>query len=202
MHGDARLMLNNPNDRRLVVDRRDRVIVGAPPMLVAGTDVRAYAERIRFAWETFWNVDFVPWAKHAGFGDLAGMPPEGIVIGDVIGGTPEEQAKAKVAIAYFDRVVNDFRTFRAYRDKIQGFDLLGPSPSQAWQELYVLGEQTLKKDRADFASVGGKLATPDPGALELVGGVEPKNEAASTIKTVAIAAAVAAVAIGVAVAVR
>jgi hypothetical protein len=199
MHGDARLqLLNNGHAPRYVADR---VVVGAPPMLVAFTDVRAYAERIRFAWDTFWDVDFVPWAKVAGFGDI-GNTPEGIVIGDIIGGTPEEQAKAKLAMAYFDRVVNHYSAFRAYRDKIQGFDVLGPSPSQAWQELFVIGESTLKLDRKDLASVGGTLKSPDPGALELPGGVEPKNEAASTIKTVAIAAGVAAVAIAVAVAVR
>lgn len=147
--------------------------VGAPPTVVelglpgSRDEVRAYATRIEHAWVEFWDVDVRPWSK------ADWVTSSGTVVGDVIGGgTPEEQAKAKAEIALFAKMVADRRAFEAYQDKIESFDLLGPTPSQAWERLQVF-EDDLKQDRAALEKMkGSPLASRPPGALELPGGVK------------------------------
>lgn len=170
--------------------------IGAPPVLVeagapgAREEVRAYAERIRQAWAAFWSADVRPWAqKHFDIDPAVDIDPTKIVLGDVLGSDPAKVAAQKKRIALFDRLVKDRNAFEVYRQALQGFDIGGPSPSQAWQALQ-LHEAALKADRASLASDGQKLTTPDvvleePGGVE--GGSDSISGAAKTVGTALVA---------------
>lgn len=163
-------------------------IVGEAPVLVATgapgarEEVRAYSERIRAAWREFYDTDYAPWfsdrtSGKAGAGKLAfnvpappGVPTfnDPIVMGSAVGGTPQERE-------LMTRVEGDRAAFLAYAKAIEGFDLFGPSPSQAWQAL-ILHENALKADRARFTPATGRaLKSPDPDELEREGGIKQEG---------------------------
>lgn len=182
-------------------------VIGAAPTSVsmglpgAHDEVRAYAERIRMAWDAFWNADFVPWAKQNGFGDIAGAPPTpgGKVIGDVLGSDPAKVAEQKKKIALFDTIVNDRNAFmRAYDDAQSATLVTGDSASSIWQALFLKGETALKNDRQAMVRLGWSFTSPEPGALESQGGVDGPldslsktvGQAADTAKTIALVAGI------------
>lgn len=76
----SRLALCNAYEGRAPL--ADRVVVGAPPITVeAGLpasrdEVRAYADRIAAAWQSFVAVDVQPWAVGAGLVGASGLPKE------------------------------------------------------------------------------------------------------------------------------
>ena len=101
-----------------------------------------------------------------------------------MGGDAGELAAQKKRAELFDAMLKHRAAFEAYRESISGFDVSGPSPSQAWQRLQTF-ESTLKGDRAKLAALGGKVTSEEPGQLEAPGGVQQGiGQLEGTIKVV------------------
>jgi hypothetical protein len=186
-------------------DAPPSVVVGAPPLIVesgapgARDEVKAYADRITAAWQSFFDVDVHPWAIGVGLVGATGLPKEiedewgeqlaGFVAVDPSTNSPAPTKKTKKDQAlYFAKVRADRLAFDSYRGDILSFDLSGPGPSQAWQRLQLF-EKTLHADRAAFQATTGIAPKSDvPEQLEEPGGVKREGYMGKIVLAVGILA--------------